>query len=143
GWRQRLWDDTPKGVTENFLTLCRKQVLARNPEAQQNGWYGLETPLHPPLPGLFEAGYALSLRLRDLQKPMLALAACLARRLDDEADTLDSAARERIQFMVTSLNRRAQHVLGGWIAMLGSLQGGAAEGMVDWLEVTRIDGHNA
>lgn len=142
-WRQRLFEETPKGVTENFLLLCRRQVLARNPDAPKTGIYGLETELHPPIPGLLDAALALSLRLKALQKPMLALIARLKDRLDTEADTLDSATRERIQFLCTSLHRRARHVLGGWIDMLDSLKNGTAEGMVDWLEVTRVEGHNA
>lgn len=141
GWRQRLWDGAPKGACEQFLALCREQVRTRNAEANQNGLYGLETPLHPALPGLFEAAYALSLRLRDIQKPMQTLAAKMLARLDDEADTLDSAMRERLQFMATSLNRRAQHVLGGWISMLDGLRAGQADDVVDWLEITRADGH--
>ncbi|HRJ66626.1 MAG TPA: ATP-dependent DNA helicase [Alphaproteobacteria bacterium] len=141
GWRQRLWDGAPKGVCEQFLALCREQVKTRNAEANQNGIYGLETPLHPALPGLFEAAYALSLRLRDIQKPMQTLAKRLLERLDDEADSLDTSMRERLQFMATSLNRRAQHVLGGWVSMLDGLRAGAAEDVVDWLEITRADGH--
>jgi ATP-dependent DNA helicase DinG len=141
GWRQRLWDGAAKGVSEQFLALCREQVKTRNAEANQNGFYGLETPLHPPLPGLFEAAYALSLRLRDIQKPMQSLAKKFLERLDDEADTLDTAMRERLQFMATSLNRRAQHVLGGWVSMLDGLRAGAADDVVDWLEITRMDGH--
>lgn len=141
GWRQRLWDGAPKGVCEQFLALCRQQVKTRNAEANQNGLYGLETPLHPALPGLFEAAYALSLRLRDIQKPMQALAKKLLARLTDEADSLDTALRERLQFMATSLERRALHVLGGWVSMLDGLRAGETAGVVDWLEITRMEGH--
>ena len=141
GWRQRLWDGAPKGACESFLALCRQQVKTRNAEANQNGLYGLETPLHPAIPGLFDAAYTLSLRLRDIQKPMQALAKRLLDRLDDEADTLDSSMRERLQFMATSLNRRAQHVLGGWISMLDGLRAGEVSDVVDWLEITRAEGH--
>lgn len=141
GWRQRLWDGAPKGVCEQFLSLCRQQIKTRNAEANQNGMYGLETPLQPAIPGLIEAGYTLSLRLRDIQKPMLALAKKLHQRMTDDAGSLDSSARERLQFMETSLNRRAQHVLGGWISMLDSLRAPSTDDVVDWLEITRVDGH--
>src|SRR5690606_27334819 len=43
GWRQRVWEETPKGATEDFLMHCRRQVIARNPAASKNGLYGLET----------------------------------------------------------------------------------------------------
>lgn len=141
GWRQRLWDGAPKGACEQFLALCRQQVKTRNAEANQNGLYGLETPVHPPVPGLSEAAQTLSLRLRDIQKPMQSLAKKLLDRLADEADTLESSMRERLQFMATSLNRRAQHVLGGWVSMLDGLRAGEAADVVDWLEITRAEGH--
>lgn len=143
GWRQRVWEETPKGATEDFLMHCRRQVIARNPTAPKNGLYGLETDVNPPIPGFLDAAATLASRLRALQKPMLQLIKHLRDKLDDEADTLDSSTRERIQFLSTSLHRRAQHVLGGWITMLDSLKQGTTDGMVDWLEISRLDGHNA
>ena len=143
GWRQRLGEGTIKGATENFLLHCRQQVIARNAQNPQASFYGLETELHPAIPGLMESAQALFLKLRDLQKPMMKLINALKQKLDDEADTLDSATRERMQFMITSLNRRAQHVVGGWVAMLDSLKTGQNDGMVDWLEISRLEGNDA
>ncbi len=140
-WRQRMVDSAPKGVTENFLLLCKEQVYARNKEGA-NSFYSLETPLEPPIPGLFESAYALSLRLKDLQRPMLALISFLKRKLENEADTLDTESRERIHFLTTSLYRRAQHGVGGWIAMLNALKEPPSDIFVDWLEVTRLDGRD-
>lgn len=138
GWRQRVIDEKPKGTVENFLTLCRRQVYARNKE--QESPYSLETALHPAIDGLFEAAYAVSLRLNDLKRPMLSLIQHLKGRLDDEADELDTATRERIHYMISSLRRRAENEIGGWIAMLDALKDGEKEGFVDWLEVARLDG---
>ncbi len=137
-WRQRLAEGNPKGVLEQFLLLCRQQVYARNKE--HGGFYSLETETRPPIPGLLEAGTALGLRLKDLQKPMLALIKILQQKLEDEAETLDSAMRERIHFVRNSLYRRAQYEVGAWIEMLASLKNEKTEGVVDWLEVTRADG---
>ena len=137
-WRQRIESGKSKGIVEAFLSLCREQVFARNKE--QTGGYSLETPAQPLIPGMFEAAHALSLRLNDLKRPMLSLAQHLTKKLNDEADTLDTDMRERIRFMTSSLEWRANTVVGGWIAMLESLKGKDAEGCVDWLEVSRIDG---
>ena len=139
-WRQRLREETPKGVTEVFLGLCRQQVLARN--TGQNGFYSLETGVQPPIPGLIEAAYALSLRLGDIRRPIAAVIKHLQERLADEADALDTEMRERIHFAISSLNFRAKTVLGGWIDMLDSLKSATPAEAVDWLEITRIDGHD-
>ena len=137
-WRQRIADGQPKGVTEHFLLLCRQQVYARTKE--HNSFYSLETPTLPPLPGLLEAGYALQLRLKDLQKPMMALIKMLQQKLEDEAETLETSARERINFIRNSLYRRSHYEVGGWVAMLQALREDIPENCVDWLEVTRADG---
>lgn len=139
-WRQRLIDGAPKGVTENFLTLCRQQVYARNKD--QESFYSMETDVRPPMPGLFESAYALSLRLNDIKKPMISLMSHLKKRLAEETDTLDSATRERIHFMINSLHRRATAIVGGWIAMLESLRTNGDGGFVDWLEITRAEGRD-
>jgi ATP-dependent DNA helicase DinG len=151
-WRQRLWDGTPKGAAEAFLDRCRQQVKARNKET--NGFYSLETDLQPPIPGLFEAAAQLHLRLNDLKRPMLSLAGRLQNKLADEAESLDSDARERIHYVVSSLTTRANNLVGGWIAMLDALSpnplsnslpqaGERTSGeFVDWLEITRLDGHD-
>lgn len=139
-WRQRLADGKPKGVAENFLHFCRKQVYARNKDI--NSFYSLETQVNPAIPGLFEAAYALSLRLKDLQRPLLSLAAKLQRQLTDEADTLDTETRERIRFTAFSLHRRARHIVGAWVSMLDNLNTPQEKNELfcDWLEVTRIEG---
>lgn len=137
-WRQRVAEQQPKGVCEQFLLLCREQVYARTKD--HNSYYSLETPTQPAIPGLLEAGHVLQLRLKDLQKPMLGLIKMLQQKMEDEAETLDTSARERISFIRNSLFRRAHYELGGWIAMLQALKEPVPENCVDWLEVTRQDG---
>jgi len=139
-WRQRLWDGIPKGAAESFLALCRQQVKARNRET--NGFYSLETGVQPPLPGLLEAASQLQLRLNELRRPMLSLIKHLQNKLADEADSLDSDMRERINFVVSSLTFRASALVGGWIEMLNALKSPAPAEYVDWLEITRVDGHD-
>lgn len=139
-WRQRLRDGTPKGLTEQFLSLCRQQVLARNNE--QGGFYSLETGVQPSIAELLPAAQALALRLNDIRKPIASLIKHLQDRLSDEAETLDSEMRERLHYAISSLSFRAKNVLGGWIDMLESLKTATPEDVVDWLEITRIDGHD-
>ena len=139
-WRHRLLENNPKGAAESFLSLCHRQVLARNKE--QNGFYSLETGVQPPLPGFLEAAHALRLRLGDLRRPMVSLIKKLRDKLADDADKLDSDARERIHYTVNSLSFRADALVGGWIDMLDSLKATPPTECVDWLEITRIDGHD-
>ncbi len=139
-WRQRLAEESPKGVTENFLLLCRQQVYARNKDLK--GFYALETATQPVIPGLADAAYALSLRLRDLQRPLRSLAALLRKKLVEEAEDLETTARERLRYTAEALTRRAENVVGGWLAMLESLLSKAPEGVIDWLEITRIEGRD-
>lgn len=140
GWRQRVIEGTPKGAVEDFLVLCRQQVYARQPETTS---YSMETPLQPAVPGLAEAGAALNLRLQDMKRPMQAIIGLLRRKLEDESETLETAMRERITFAINSLTRRVQNDIGGWIAMLESLNTPDTPGAVDWLEVVRHEGHDA
>jgi len=139
-WRNRLLENNPKGAAESFLALCHRQVLARNKE--QNGFYSIETGVQPPLSGLLEAAHALRLRLGDLRRPMVALIKKLRDKLADDADSLDSDTRERINYTINSLSFRADALVGEWIDMLDSLKTAPLTECVDWLEITRIDGHD-
>lgn len=137
-WRQRMAEGQARGATEQFLNLCRQQVYARTKD--QQSFYSLETETQPAIPGLLNAAAALRGKLRDLQRPMQKLIAILQRKLEDEADTLDTASRERINFIRNSLYRRSHYELGGWIAMLEALQQERPADCVDWLEVSRVEG---
>lgn len=140
GWRERLWTDAPKGTAETFLRLCHQQVSARN--KAQSAYYSLETPLHPPIPGLAEAADDLRRQLAELRTPIASLIRRLQKKLEDEAAELDTQSRERIMFAISSLTFRANNIVGGWMDMLESLSRPIPEGCVDWLEITRIDGHD-
>jgi len=139
-WRQRLWEGNPKGVTEVFLYHCYNQVKARNKE--DFGFYSIETDIQPPIEGIFEAGYALKLRLKDLKRPILLLIKKLENKLSEEADSLDSDERERIAFVINSLRFRANGIINGWIEMLEKIKDVSSEQFVDWLELSRIEGRD-
>ncbi|MBO6783648.1 MAG: ATP-dependent DNA helicase [Alphaproteobacteria bacterium] len=133
GWLNRLSGSTPEGAAEMFLAECRQQVFARAPA--ESGPYSLETDVR--LPGAAED---LRAALVALATPLRKLCARLIRRLDEDADELESAERVRIEAVSRALQRRAEVLLGAWIDMLDAVNAPASDAFVDWLEVERIDG---
>src|SRR5690606_23321954 len=119
GWMSRVVDGQPHGAAEDFLAAVRGQVLAR--AASPDGPYGLECEVHPVVEGVPEAARALGLAVDRLIEPLTALRRRLERRLDDEADELDTATRVRIEGACRMLYRRADVQLRGWRAMVDAL----------------------
>ena len=62
------------------------------------------------------------------------------RRLDDDAELLDTAVRVRIEATGRSLRRRRLDLVAPWRAMLKSLEGEALDAFVDWFAIDRHDG---
>ncbi|MBK8176447.1 MAG: ATP-dependent DNA helicase [Rhodospirillales bacterium] len=138
GWRARLAAGTPMGPAEAFLALVRQQVYARSREGELS--FSLETEPQPAVPGLIEAASTLEAALGQLARPLRALVAALVTRLDDEAETLDTAARQRIDGLRRSIQRRASEPLAGWRSMLRAFDQPQPEGFFDWLSVERAEG---
>ena len=138
GWQHRLAEGEPRHPIEKFLALVRQQVLARAQRPEAN--YDLETDRHPAIDGLAEAALEADQALAGLEAPMHRLVKFLARRLDEEADELDTALRTRIEAAIRSLERRAVTVLGAWRTMLKDLPHATPESMVDWLSISRQEG---
>jgi ATP-dependent DNA helicase DinG len=144
GWQQRLADNQPLGPAEKFLHAIRHQVLAR--AASPRSGYSLECACAPLEPDVALTSVALDRALSQLMEPMLALAAKLLRRLDDESDALESAERQRIDAMARGLQRRGEMELGAWRAMLKALAANAIPGeaettvFVDWFGLERSEG---
>ena len=139
-WHQRLVDNAPDGAAEAFLALVRRQVYAR--AAHAAGPYGLETEVNPPVPDLLDKAADLDRALGKLQQPLNQLVQRLAKRLDDDADELDTPTRLRIEAMVRGLRRRAEVEVGGWRAMLKTLGQETPPEYVDWFAVERIEGRD-
>ena len=160
-WHQRLAAGSAQGACERFLALVRSQVLARAPHPESG--YGIEAPVHPLVPGLAEAALALAAALDGIARPLGLLAAALDALLDAEAESLESAERQRIEAVVRGIERRATEQLGAWRAMLADMsaapapaadgepaqQGSPAgepvadpEGFVDWFAISRSDGRD-
>ncbi len=140
GWRQRVFGGTGAGAGESFLTLVHRQVYARGRDV--NRAYGLETHVHPPMPGLIEAAAAFEAELEGLATPLTELSQALSTMLDAETCSLEIAARQRIERVIRSLDRRALRPIAGWRSMLRSLAGEPPPEFIDWLSVDRLDGND-
>ncbi|HSY89480.1 MAG TPA: helicase C-terminal domain-containing protein, partial [Verrucomicrobiae bacterium] len=66
----------------------------------------------------------------------------LAARLTDEAETLDTPTRQRIEAVTRGLKRRAEMELAGWRDMLAGLGRPTPPEFVDWFAIPRIDGRD-
>ncbi|MCB2099881.1 MAG: ATP-dependent DNA helicase [Rhodobacterales bacterium] len=140
GWRQRLGGGTPVGPAEAFLTLVRQQVLARDGSGDTG--YSLETATQPPVPGLLDAAEALDGALKRLHQPVAGLIRALHAKLDNEADELDTASRQRIEATCRSLERRATLPLQAWRSMLESLNREIPGQFQDWMSIDRVSGQD-
>ncbi len=136
GWQRRIQADMPEGSAERFLCLVRTQVQARTGETP----YNQETDCRPAIDGISEAASELADALKALARPMSALAALLLARLDDDASSLDSADRARIDSISRSLKRRSEVMILGWHNMLIHLQDERPDGHVDWFAIETIYG---
>jgi ATP-dependent DNA helicase DinG len=151
GWSARLGEaliehDTDRpNPAESFLRLIRHQVLARTAGDTAPARGALECDVFPLNPGVGSAADRLARALGRIAEPLTTLRERLLARLDEEADDMDAATRNRIEAVARSLTRRALHPLSAWQAMLGSLSEpqpdpGTRPGQVLFLRLHRIDG---
>ena len=139
GWTSRLKDGKPKGPTEEFILGVYNQVYART--NGRDGPYSLETETYPLNEGLAEQALQLKDALKELQKPMQDLSIWMRKHVNDNADTLDSDTKKRMEAVINALERRGRMTLSAWISMLESLQAEEKkEEFVDWMEIERADG---
>src|ERR1700722_20385059 len=132
-WSSRLHEDDPdlEGVeparpnpSEGFLKLIRRQVLARTAGVDGRPTFGsMECDVFPMNEDAGQAADRLARALARIAEPLATLRERLLARLDDEAEDLDEATRNRIEAIGRSLLRRAMNPLQAWQAMLGSLAG--------------------
>ncbi|NVN42274.1 ATP-dependent DNA helicase, partial [Ameyamaea chiangmaiensis] len=137
-------DKTPN-PSEVFLRHLRAQVLARARGSDRSGKAAqhataLECDLHPIGDDLSGAARGLGRALSTLADPLRVLARRLHERLDEDADTLDSASRGRIEAAIRTLHRRALSRLDGWVAMLEAVDAPRPDGMTPtWVDFIRLD----
>ncbi|MCW3477053.1 ATP-dependent DNA helicase, partial [Limobrevibacterium gyesilva] len=137
GWATRLGADQPElagtepgraNPAEAFLGAIRRQVLARSQgdgELARSGAF--ECDLYPVQPDLPAVAEHLGRALARIEAPLKTLAERLAARLEDEAEALDEATRNRIEAACRSLKRRALDALSAWQAMLRATAGAPPE----------------
>jgi len=155
GWHGRM-GDTPSRVagegvetarpnpTEAFLRLVRQQVLARAPW-DDAAWGALECDVFPLGPDVAEASERLARALARIANPIATLRERLLGRLDEEADDMDAATRNRIEAAGRSLNRRVLMPLSAWQNMLHALtetqtEPGRRPEQILFLRLDRVEG---
>lgn len=135
-WLGRVTGAASMTRFEKFLELIRAQVMAR---ADSRGPHSIEATTNDPIEGLVDASSALFEALANLARPMSALSSLLLKRLEEDADVLDSTSRGRLESSARSLRLRADMVTT-WAAIAEGFGGPVPEDFVDWLSVDRIDG---
>ena len=138
GWLMRIATAAAHGPAEHFLAAARSHVLAR--AANQGNGYSLEAEIGDPGDDLCRRGEALRRVLKAIGGPMGRLVGGLARRLDDDAATLDTPQRIRLEAAARGLAQRLDNSVRPWLAMLGDLGDRPPDGLVDWLALSRNDG---
>ncbi len=141
GWTARIHSAGARGPGEIFLAEVWQHVQARCTD--RDAFYSLEADTTAPGAELHESARRLAAALKRIAGPLMALSHRLRKRLDTEAEKLDSHTRARIEAAARSLDRRAKLILPAWIAMLDALDTGERDReFVDWLEIEREDGRD-
>ena len=138
GWQKRISAAQPLGPAERFFMTVRHSLYARVEDSASP--YDLQAHLHPAASDVADAAAPLAESLSRLGVPLRALAARLKSILDDNADTLESTERARLEGAIRGLELRAAGPVSGWQALLDSTVKGPADGFVDWMQIDRIDG---
>ena len=108
--------------SEAFLRLIRRQILARTAGADARPGFGsMECDVFPLNDEAAAAADRLARSLARISEPLVTLRERLLARLDDEAEEIDEATRNRIEAIGRSLTRRALNPLQAWQTMLRSL----------------------
>ena len=159
-WTSRMQDDGPDfaGVeaarpnpSEAFLRLIRRQVLARTAGADGRAAAGapsfgtIECDVFPFNEDAAQAADRLARALARISEPLATLRERLLARLEDEAEDMDEATRNRIEAIGRSLMRRALNPLQAWQTMLWSLtepqpDPGQRPSHIHFLKLDRRDG---
>ena len=130
-WASRIHDEGPEldhieparpNPSEAFLRLIRRQIMARTAGADPRAAStALECDVFPLNDQAAAATERLAKALARIAEPLATLRERLLARLDDEADELDAATRNRIEAIGRSLTRRALNPLQAWQTMLWSI----------------------
>ncbi|HRW31130.1 MAG TPA: helicase C-terminal domain-containing protein, partial [Emcibacteraceae bacterium] len=143
GWQNRLFEGAPFGPMESFLVRVREQIYARTRGGE--AYHSIETYTTNPSEELIEVARELSVALADLNAPLKRLSSLLLKKLDMEADELDTATRNRLESISRSITRRCEIISDGWIPMLEAFNSGEKpmSHFIDWFELSRIGGRES
>ena len=154
-WASRLQADDPildeaehtrPNPSEAFLRLIRRQILARTSGTAGRPSFGsMECDVFPLNDDAAAAAERLARALARISEPLATLRERLLARLDDEAEDLDEATRNRLEAIGRSLTRRALNPLQAWQTMLWRLtepqaDPGERPGHVLFLRLDRREG---
>jgi ATP-dependent DNA helicase DinG len=145
GWSGRIAPATgevnPIGPIENFLAAVIEQLRART-SGSGSADVGMECAARPALARVRETAGAAAAALAAVEAPLLALARHLEDLLDDEAETLGTSERARIEGALRGLDRRARMTLPAWRGMLRAVEDETADDpdFVDWFDATFLYG---
>ena len=142
GWRKRVFLNEPFGDIEKFLSIVAAQVNTRAKQA--NTPYTIECDIAPVSDDLADYAKKAHKALKKIRMPLADLVENLKAMMDDKADDLDKDTMARIDALATSIERRSTMMVAAWMNMLETLIDNAntVHDMVDWFELTRIDGKN-
>jgi ATP-dependent DNA helicase DinG len=140
GWQNRVSAFQPLGAGETFFMQLRAALY--NNVVDPESLYDLQANLHPAPKPVQAAARPFAAALAAIVKPLTRLANALKTVLDDNADTLDSAGRGRLEGAIRGIELRASGPLNAWQLMLSDISGGARDGFVDWMQIDRQDGQD-
>jgi len=142
GWSGRIappnGEVNPIGPVESFLVAVLEQLRARAAPSE----VGMECAARPALDLVRETARAAAAGLAKVEAPLVALARQLEDVLDEEASTLATADRARIEGALRGLDRRARMTLPAWRSMLRAIDEDAEDDpdFVDWFDATFLYG---
>ncbi len=142
GWSGRIappsGEISPMGPIEKFLVAALEQLRARAAPSD----VGQECNARPALDLVRTTAAEAAAALGAIEAPLVALAERLVDVLDEEAETLSSGDRARIEGALRGLDRRARMHLPSWRSMLTAIADNAEDDpdFVDWFEATFLYG---
>ena len=147
GWSGRIapgaGEVSPSGPIETFLVAVLEQLRARTRvEGAAPSEVGMECAARPALDLVRQTARAAAQAVAALEAPLLNLARQLETVLDDEAETLTTVERARIEGALRGLDRRARMMLPAWRSMLTAIDEDAEDDpdFVDWFDASFLYG---
>jgi ATP-dependent DNA helicase DinG len=142
GWSGRIappnGDVAPIGPVEAFLVAALEQLRARSAASE----IGMECHARPAIDLVRGTAGPAASALAAVEAPLLALARHLADILDEDADSLPTSDRARIEGALRGLDRRARMMLPAWRSMLKAIEEDAEDDpdFVDWFDAAFLYG---